>query len=96
PDHATEQERIHIYGHLKRAFLIPESYLIEHNIIYSSHELILIQGQLQNMISSLIYTGPCFIQIEFGQCGLKISNISETKILVLRTPHHTYHDEFIL
>ncbi|CAF1291613.1 unnamed protein product [Adineta steineri] len=96
PDHATEQERIHIYGHLKRAFLIPESYLIEHNIIYSSHELILIQGQLQNMISSLIYTGPCFIQIEFGQCGLKILNISETKILVLRSPHHTYHDEFIL
>ncbi len=58
---------------------------IEHRIIYSSHELILIQGiiisrylclfsclgQLQNTISSLIYTGPCFIQIQFGQCGLK-------------------------
>ncbi|CAF5084705.1 unnamed protein product, partial [Rotaria sp. Silwood1] len=27
--------------------------------------------QLENIISSLIYTGPCFIQIEFGQYGLK-------------------------
>ncbi|CAF1127759.1 unnamed protein product [Rotaria sordida] len=98
PYNATEQERFHIYCHLKHAFLIPESYLIEHKIIYSSHELILIQGQLQNIISSLIYTGPCFIQIEFGQCGLKPLNISETKILVLRSSHHHYtlHDEFIL
>ncbi|CAF1576337.1 unnamed protein product, partial [Adineta ricciae] len=71
PYNTTEQEYIHIYGHLKRAFLIPESYLLEHEIIYSSHELILIQGQLQNIVSSLIYTAPCFIQIEFGQCGLK-------------------------
>ncbi|UJR30400.1 hypothetical protein I4U23_017935 [Adineta vaga] len=99
PYNATEQERIHIYGHLKRAFLIPESYLIEHEIIYSLHELILIQGQLQNIVSSSIYTGPCFIQIEFGQCGLKPTNISETKILVLRNSHH-YHsiqhdDEFL-
>ncbi|CAF4692967.1 unnamed protein product, partial [Rotaria sp. Silwood2] len=40
---ATEQERFQIYGHLKRAFLVPESYLVEHKIIYSSHELILVQ-----------------------------------------------------
>ncbi|CAF4318684.1 unnamed protein product [Rotaria sp. Silwood2] len=95
---ATEQERFQIYGHLKRAFLVPESYLVEHKIIYSSHELILVQGQLQNMISSLIYTGPCFIQIEFGQCGLKPLNINETKILVLRNSHyhHTLYDEFVL
>ena len=79
---------MHIYGHLKRAFLIPESYLIEHAIIYSSHELILVQGraildkcahetiihhlgQLENTASSLVYSGPCLIQIELAQCGLK-------------------------
>ncbi|CAF3451404.1 unnamed protein product [Rotaria sp. Silwood1] len=98
PYDATEQERFHIYSHLKHAFLLPESYLIEHKIIYSSHELILIQGQLENIISSLIYTGPCFIQIEFGQYGLKPLNISETKILVLRNSHYhdTLNDEFVL
>ncbi|CAF1543248.1 unnamed protein product [Adineta ricciae] len=95
PSNTTEQEYIHIYGHLKRAFLIPESYLLEHEIIYSSHELILIQGQLQNIVSSLIYTAPCFIQIEFGQCGLKPLNIFDAKILVLRSPHPAQHDEFL-
>ncbi|CAF3376108.1 unnamed protein product [Rotaria socialis] len=98
PYNLNEQERNHIYGHLKHAFLIPESYLIEQKVIYSSHELILIQGQLQNIVSSLIYTGPCFIQIEIGKSGLKPLNINETKILALRNTHyhHTLYDEFVL
>ncbi|CAF1680732.1 unnamed protein product [Rotaria magnacalcarata] len=98
PHNSNEQERNHIYGHLKHAFLIPESYLIEQKIIYSSHELILIQGQLQNIVSSLIYTGPCFIQIEIGKSGLKPLNINETKILALRNTHyhHALYDEFVL
>lgn len=32
---------------------------------------IFVLGQLENIISSSIYVSPCFIQIEFGQCGLK-------------------------
>lgn len=41
------------------------------NVSASVKTSFIYSGQLQNIISSLIYTGPCFIQIEFGQCGLK-------------------------
>ena len=30
-------------------------------------------GQLENTASSLVYSGPCLIQIELAQCGLKPS-----------------------
>lgn len=46
-------------------------------------------GQLQNMKSSLIYTGPCFIQIEYGQCGLK-PLVSETVPEIWEVFNHRY------